>query len=49
MFQNRGARTGFYTEKTKEFLSSILSSKGIVPHSIHKTEKKKPRKDLEKK
>ena len=27
------------SEKTKEFLSSILSSKGIVPHSITSREK----------
>jgi len=27
------------SEKTKEFLSSILTSKGIVPHSITSREK----------
>jgi hypothetical protein len=34
------------SEKTKEFLSSLLSSRGIVPHSI--TSREKTRRNLEK-
>jgi putative GTP pyrophosphokinase len=39
MFQKGGILTGFYQKKTKEFLSYLLSSKGIVPHSITNREK----------